>query len=276
MAKARRQIEEKLGVIDIVFELLDARIPLSSGNPMMQDIIGNKPRIVLLNKADLADPLITDQWVDYFLNKGVLALKIDSLKDNLQDLIYRKSKEILEEKIKKGIDKGLSNRPIKGMVLGIPNVGKSQFINNLAKKVKVKVGNKPGVTKMQSFINVGENLRVFDNPGVLWPKFEDKDVGFRLALLGSIKDSLLPIDEICLYGLDYLKKYYPEKLENRYGINLKEHDDNISLIEAIGFKRGCLMAKGEIDYDRVFTLFLHDIRNKGLGRISLERVDIDV
>lgn len=272
MAKARRLIEEKLSVIDIVYELVDARIPKASSNPMLGDIIKNKPRLILLNKADLADPAITKTWIDYYQKLGYAAVSVNSLTDNLQDLIYQETKKVLSEEIIKEKLRGMKPRPFKGMVIGIPNVGKSQFINNIAKKNKVKTGNKPGVTKMQSFISAGENLKLFDNPGVLWPKFDDAEMGYNLALLGSIKDSLLPIDEVCLYGIDYLKKNYPQNLENRYNIHLANLETGIDILDEIGKKRGCLISGGEIDYDRVFMLFLNDLRNGLLGRMSFERV----
>lgn len=273
MAKARRQIEEKLQVIDIVYEVVDARIPLSSSNPMLNDIIRHKPKLILLNKDDLADPKITKEWIKYYKENAIEALSINSLTDNLEKTIYEKTLEILRDIIEKEAVKGMKPRPFNAIVIGIPNVGKSQFINNLAKKNKAKTGNLPGITKIQSFLNAGDNLRIYDNPGVLWPKFDDEITGMKLALLGSIKDSILPIDEVTLFGIEYLKKHYPENLEKRYGIDLNTLDDNIEILDAIGKKRGCLVSGGEIDYDRVYNLFLNDLRNGLLGRMSFERVD---
>lgn len=275
MAKARRQIEEKLPVIDIVYELLDARIPLASSNPMLLEIIHNKPRLILLNKVDLADPKVTKEWLAYYQAQGIKAVETNSLTDNLQTKIYEITKEILIEKLEKEKTKGQTSRPLNAIVIGIPNVGKSQFINNLAKKNKTRTGNKPGVTKIQSFLNAGDNLRVYDNPGVLWPKFDD-ETGLKLALLGSIKDSLLPLDDVVLYGIDYLKEYYPDALSKRYKLKMDELDSRIDILRAIGINRGCLISGGEIDYDRVFNLFLNDLRNGDLGRMSFERVKDDV
>ncbi|MFA7561365.1 MAG: ribosome biogenesis GTPase YlqF [Candidatus Izemoplasmatales bacterium] len=275
MAKARRQIEEKLPVIDIVYELVDARIPLASSNPMLLEIIHNKPRLILLNKVDLADPKVTKEWLDYYQAEDLKAVETNSLTDNLQVKIYEITKEILKTELEKEKVKGKSLRPLNAIVIGIPNVGKSQFINNLAKKNKVRTGNKPGVTKIQSFLNAGDNLRVYDNPGVLWPKFDD-ETGLKLALLGSIKDSLLPLDDVVLYGIDYLKKYYPDALNKRYKINTQELDAPLAILDQIGKNRGCLISGGEIDYDRVFNLFLNDLRNGELGRMSFERVSDDV
>ncbi|MDY0010595.1 MAG: ribosome biogenesis GTPase YlqF [Candidatus Izemoplasmatales bacterium] len=276
MAKARRQIEEKLQVIDIVYEVVDARVPLSSSNPMLNDIIRHKPKLILLNKDDLADPKITKEWIKYYKENAIEALSINSLTDNLEKTIYQKTLEILRDTIEKEAAKGMKPRPFNAIVIGIPNVGKSQFINNLAKKNKAKTGNLPGVTKIQSFLNAGDNLRVYDNPGVLWPKFDDELTGMKLALLGSIKDSILPIDEVTLFGIEYLKKHYPDSLEKRYGIDLTSLNDNIEILDAIGKKRGCLVSGGEIDYDRVYNLFLNDLRNGLLGRMSFERVDQNV
>ncbi|HQN74916.1 MAG TPA: ribosome biogenesis GTPase YlqF [Bacillota bacterium] len=276
MAKARRQIEEKLQVIDIVYEVVDARVPLSSSNPMLNDIIRHKPKLILLNKDDLADPKITKEWIKYYKENAIEALSINSLTDNLEKTIYQKTLEILRDTIEKEAAKGMKPRPFNAIIIGIPNVGKSQFINNLAKKNKAKTGNLPGVTKIQSFLNAGDNLRVYDNPGVLWPKFDDELTGMKLALLGSIKDSILPIDEVTLFGIEYLKKHYPESLEKRYGIDLTSLNDNIEILDAIGKKRGCLVSGGEIDYDRVYNLFLNDLRNGLLGRMSFERVDQNV
>ena len=276
MAKARRQIEEKLKVVDIVYEILDARIPLSSANPMLNEIIKNKPKLILLNKVDLADPNVTSNWIEYYQTHGIEALAINSLTDNLEKKIYQKTREILSETIKKEEAKGMKDRPFNAMVMGIPNVGKSQFINNLAKKNKVKTGNKPGVTKIQSFLNAGDNLRVYDNPGVLWPKFDDELTGMKLALLGSIKDSILSLDDIALFGIDYLKEYYPYVLKERYDIDISVINDRIEILDEIGKKRGCLISGGTIDYDRVFNLFLNDLRNGQLGRLSFDRVKEDV
>jgi len=273
MAKARRQIEEKLKVIDIVFELVDARIPVSSSNPMLNEIIKDKPKLIMLNKIDLADPKITEEWVRYYQSMGIPTIPVNSLNDNLQNLIYLKTKDILKPLIEKEEAKGMKQRPFNAMVLGIPNVGKSQFINNLAQKNKVKTGNKPGVTKMQSFLSAGDNLRVYDNPGVLWPKFDDELTGMKLALLGSIKDSLLPLDDVTLFGIEYLSKYYPKNLEKRYGIKLDELETKIDILDAIGKRRGCLISGGEVDYERVYSLFLNDLRNGQLGRLSFERTE---
>jgi ribosome biogenesis GTPase A len=272
MAKARRLIEEKLKIIDIVFEVVDARIPISSSNPMLNEIIGSKPKLILLNKTDLADPNITNAWLTYYQERDVEAIAINSLTDNLTNLITKKAQDMLSEILAKESEKGMSARPIRAMVLGIPNSGKSQLINNLAKKTKVQTGNRPGITKIQSFLNISENLKIYDNPGVLWPKFDD-DTGLKLALLGSIKDSIIPLDDVTLFGIEYLMKYYPKNIEKRYGMKIEKSETRLDILDKIGKKRGCLISGGEIDYERVYSLFLYDLRNGLLGRMSFERAE---
>jgi ribosome biogenesis GTPase A len=272
MAKARRLIEEKLKIIDIVFEVVDARIPISSSNPMLNEIIGLKPKLVLLNKTDLADPNITNNWLTYYQERGIEAIAVNSLTDNLTNLITKKAQDMLSEVLAKESEKGMSARPIRAMVLGIPNSGKSQLINNLAKKTKVQTGNRPGITKIQSFLNISENLKIYDNPGVLWPKFDD-DTGLKLALLGSIKDSIIPLDDVTLFGIEYLMKYYPKNIEKRYDMKIEQSESRLDILDKIGKKRGCLISGGEIDYDRVYSLFLYDLRNGQLGRMSFERAE---
>lgn len=272
MAKARRLIEEKLKIIDIVFEVVDARIPISSSNPMLNEIIGAKPKLVLLNKTDLADPNITNAWLTYYQERDIEAIAVNSLTDNLTNLITKKAQDMLSEVLAKESEKGMSARPIRAMVLGIPNSGKSQLINNLAKKTKVQTGNRPGITKIQSFLNISENLKIYDNPGVLWPKFDD-DTGLKLALLGSIKDSIIPLDDVTLFGIEYLMKYYPKNIEKRYDMKIEQSASRLDILDKIGKKRGCLISGGEIDYERVYSLFLYDLRNGQLGRMSFERAE---
>jgi ribosome biogenesis GTPase A len=276
MAKARRLIEEKLPITDIVFELLDARIPMSSRNPMMDEIIKNKPRLVILNKSDLADENITKEWIDYYNDIGVPAISVDSIREDVLNKIYPLIHKILNPLRQKEVRKGMKPRPFRGMIIGIPNVGKSQFINNLAGKTKVKTGNVPGVTKIQSFITTKKDLILFDNPGVLWPKFENEDVAMNLATMGSIKDNLLPLDEVMIYAIKHLMKYYPNNIKTRYKIEISDPEDVLAIIDQIGIKRGCKISGGEIDYEKVYKLFLYDLRNLKLGRISLERVNTDV
>ncbi|MDD3123247.1 MAG: ribosome biogenesis GTPase YlqF [Candidatus Izemoplasmatales bacterium] len=273
MAKARRQVEEKLKLVDIVFELLDARIPISSENPMLQDIIKDKPRLVILNKADLSDERENKKWVAYYESLGLHAIAIDSLNGNPLEEILRKSREILTNLFVKEKQKGMKVHAIKAMVLGIPNVGKSQFINRLAGKNKAKTGDKPGITKMQLYLRAGDYLELLDNPGILWPKFESKEVALHLALVGSIKEDVLPIDEVTLFGIDFLRTYYPKKLSDRYALEEIENKTTLEILDLIGLRRGCLLKGNEIDYERVFKLFLYDFRTIAFGRISIEQVN---
>lgn len=269
MQKARRQIEEKLQIIDIVYELLDARIPESSKNPLLGDIIRNKPKLVILNKSDLADDSKTKQWIEAYKTAGIECIAINSLSGNILNKVYKKTQEILQPLVEKEKQRGMKPRAFRAMVIGIPNVGKSQFINNLAGKNKVKTGNMPGVTKTQSYIKTNSNLLLLDNPGVLWPKFENKTVGFNLALLGSIKDEILPLDEVALYGIEYLLNHYSNSIKERYKI-VDESLTPLEILDLIGKKRGCLLSGGVIDYDRTINLFLYDVRNLKLGKLTLE------
>lgn len=273
MAKARREVEEKLRLVDIVYVLLDARIPYSSMNPMLEEIIQQKPRLYLLNKSDLADPKVTAKWLSYFQTQKIPAVAINSLTKNPLSVVLEKSKEILADLFQKEASKGMKERPIRAMVLGIPNVGKSQFINQLCGKTKAKTGNKPGITKMQVYLRAGDNLELLDNPGILWPKFESQDVAMNLALIGSIKDDILPLDEITLYGIDYVRNHYPKALVDRYGIELSDSLTNLDILDEIGKKRGCLVRGGDIDYDRVYQLYLYELRNRQLGEMSFESVE---
>jgi len=272
MVKARRQVEEKLGVIDIVFELLDARAVISSMNPDIPSIIKNKPRLLILNKADLADPNVTKSWIQYFQSQGLQAVSSDATQDDLLPIIKPVVEQILAPLREKERKKGMKDRPIRVMVLGIPNVGKSQFINRLSNRNKTKTGDKPGITKIQQYLRIGDHFEILDNPGILWHKFEDPMVGLKLALLGSIKDEILPLDDLVLFGIHYLKERYPSLLKDKYK-SVSNEDEEI--LAAIGRSRGVLQKGGMIDYERVMKLFLFDLRNGKLGRISYDRVESD-
>ena len=274
MAKARRQIQEKLKLVDIVYELLDARIPYSSSNPMMNEIIKHKPKLIILNKADIADATVTQQWVNYFKQQNQPVITVDALHQNAIKQIVEASKEILKEKFEKEKAKGLRPRPIRAMILGIPNVGKSTLTNNLAKRKAAQTGDRPGVTKAQQWIKVEKELELLDTPGVLWPKFEDQRVGYNLAVTGAIKDTILHLDDIILYALDYLINKYTERLIERYHLS-GEFDDKDAFMEEIGRKRGFLQSGGYVDYDKVYEILLREIRGLKLGRLSFERpIDI--
>lgn len=271
MAKTKREVKEKIKVIDVVLELLDARIPFSSQNPVVKEITGNKPRVILLNKADLSDPNELDKWVSYFAAQGIKSLKINAINGQGVNRILPLLKEIMKEKIEKEKLRGRKERPIRTMILGIPNVGKSTLINKLANKRKLVAQDRPGVTKQTQYIRVGTDLELLDTPGILWPKFDDEDVAFRLALTGAIKDDILPIDDIVIYGFKILNKYYKGALEKRYDIKI-DTDDVVKIYDDIGKRRGFLLPGNQIDYDKVSKIFLHEFRNEKFGKIILDRV----
>lgn len=269
MAKARRQVTEKIKLIDIVFELVDARIPMSSRNPMIDEIISTKPRIVLLNKADKADDFITKQWISYFKEQNIPAIAIDAQTGTGLKQITALSKVLLKEKFDKMAAKGIKPRAIRALIIGIPNVGKSTLINRLAKRNITKTGDRPGVTTAQQWVKVGTELELLDTPGILWPKFEDELVGYKLATTGAIKDAILNLQDITVFALRFLKDHYPNRLQERY--NLEELPEEIvSLFDEIGKKRGCMMQGGYIDYDKTSELILREIRADKLGRLSFE------
>ena len=275
MAKALREISERIKVVDIVIEICDARAPLSSINPELFNIIKNKPRIMILSKKDLADENITKSWLKYFEEKGYIALAMNLNKDNL-DTICNISKVCLKEKIEKDKRRGLKPQPIRALVVGIPNVGKSTFINKLSKRKAANVGNMPGVTKAQQWIKIKNDFELLDTPGVLWPKFENQEIGTKLALIGTIKQDILDKSNLAYSLLNYLFNEHPEFLTNRYGIELVDefNDENeIVLLERIGRKRGLLKAKGEVEINRVEEIILKEFKEGLMGRYSLEKVN---
>lgn len=269
MAKARREIEEKLKLIDIVIELRDARIPFSSANPMIEDIIGNKPRLILLCKASMADPIITKKWIDYYKLNKILALDIDSLTNYHLKEVAIYAKLALETEFIRRKKRGIINKEIKGMILGIPNVGKSTLINALGNKKSLKVADRPGVTKSQTWMKVGDDLMLLDTPGILWPKFDDQKVGLKLAICGSIKDEILNIDEIAYGAIDIIKKMYPLSLEKKYNVK-DDITDNSLILEAVGRSRGALLKGGIVDMSRATAMFINDVRNTRIGVMSYE------
>lgn len=271
MAKTKKEIKEKTKKIDVILELLDARIPFSSQNPVIQQLTEHKPRIILLNKADLSDQFELNKWVKYFEEKGFKTLKINALSGKGVDKILPLLRTMMVDVVEKEKARGRKERPIRTMILGIPNVGKSTLINKLANKKKLVAQDRPGVTKKTQYIRVGQDLELLDTPGILWPKFDDKDVAYRLALTGAIKDNILPIDEIVIYGFKFLNKFYLKGFEDRY--NIKVDIENIlEIYDNIGIKRGCLLPGKIIDYDRVNELFLYDFRHQKFGKIILDRV----
>ncbi|MDE7161485.1 MAG: ribosome biogenesis GTPase YlqF [Anaeroplasmataceae bacterium] len=272
MAKARREITEKLKLVDLVIELKDARIPYASTNPMIAEIIGNKPRLILLCKSSLADPIVTKAWMEYYQKNRIISLDIDSITGYHTKDILRYAELALKETFEKRKQKGITSRTIKAMILGIPNVGKSTLINTLAKRKATTVGNRPGVTKNQTWIKITEDVYLLDTPGILWPKFEDQMVGVKLAMCGSIKDEILDLDALVLASLEYISRYYPNKLEERYGISL---DIPEKMQEEIGRKRGFLLKGGIVDLDRTNRMFLNELRDMKIGAMSYERPETE-
>jgi len=268
MVKTKKLIADSLKLIDVVLELLDARIPISSKNPDVDSIIKNKPKIVLLNKSELADPLITKEWITYYKNNGISALDIDCISGKNINKIYPLIKEILKDKIEKKQQKGIIGRPIRALVLGIPNVGKSTFINKIAKKSSAQTGDRPGITKNKQWIKVNKEFELLDTPGILWPKFDDEKVALHLAYVKSIKEEILDVVELSVKFLNEIKQISPKALEERYKVNVL--DDAHVLLTEIGKKRGCVVSGGEVDLYRTANIILEDFRAAKLGRISLE------
>lgn len=273
MTKAKRMMEENIKLIDIVIEVLDARIPMSSRNPDIDTLGKNKSRLILLNKSDLADEKKNQLWKEWFLEKGFFVAEINSKTGAGIRQINQVVKQACKEKIERDRKRGILNRPVRAMVAGIPNVGKSTFINSYAKKACTKTGNKPGVTKGKQWIKLGKEIELLDTPGILWPKFEDQTAGFRLALTGSINDDILNIEELAAEFLKFMKKEYPGVIEERY--NLKETDietseDIVYNIEKIAKARGCLLKGGSYDTKKASRQLIDDFRNGKLGRITLD------
>lgn len=275
MAKARRQVTEKLKLIDVVIELVDARLPQSSRNPMIDEIISHKPRLMLLNKADLADEHKTKRWMEYFEKQGIKCLAIDCLSGKGLNQILSSCEELVKEKFDKMRSRGIKPRAIRALIVGIPNVGKSTIINKLAKKNIAKTGDRPGITQAQQWIKMGKDLELLDTPGILWPKFEDQTVGMRLATTGAIKDTIINLQDVAIFAMDFLCESYPKRLKDRYSLEdvpktLENPDDIVKLFDDIGKVRGCLKGGGMVDYDKVADLFLRELRGGRLGRLTFE------
>lgn len=268
MTKTKRMMQEDIKLIDIVVELLDARTPLSSKNPDIDELAKGKYRLILLNKYDLADPKITAKWEEYFKEKGFYVVCMDSRKNSGMKIITDVIQEACREKIERDRKRGIINRPIRAMVVGIPNVGKSTFINSYAKKACTKVGNKPGVTRGKQWIRISKNVELLDTPGILWPKFEDQMVGLRLAYIGSINDDIIQKSELALNLIDFLKNNYCNALKERYNINSEKI--NYEILNDIAIERNCLAKKNEPDIDKAASMLFDDFRSGKLGRISLE------
>ena len=269
MSKARRQVQENLKHVDFVTILVDARLPLSSQNPMLTKIVGDKPKLLILNKADLADSNRTKEWRTYFKSQGIKTLAINSKEQSTVKLVTDAAKSLMADKIQRLRERGIQKETLRTMIIGIPNAGKSTLMNRLAGKKIAVVGNKPGVTKGQQWLKSNKDLEILDTPGILWPKFEDELVGLKLALTGAIKDQLLPMDEVTIFGLNYFKTYYPERLEERFkGIELEEEAPEIimEMTRKLGFRE---------DYDRFYNLFVKEVRDGKLGRYTLDIVGVN-
>ena len=269
MTKAKRAMKEDIKLIDLVIELVDARVPLGSRNPDIDELAKGKGRIVLLNKADLADDGCTERWIAWFKEQGIHALRINARSGMGMKQIQPLVQEACKEKIERDRRRGIKNRPVRTMVVGIPNVGKSTFINSFAGKACAKTGNKPGVTKGNQWIRLNKGLELLDTPGILWPKFEDQSVGMRLAMIGSIKDEILNTDELALNLIRFLMEHYPGRLTERYGCE-ETAQEALTVYEEIARRRGCIKKGQELDYTKTGMLLLDDFRSGKLGRITLE------
>ena len=270
MTKAKRMMQEDIKLIDVVIELVDARIPKSSRNPDIEELAKNKKRVLLLNKCDLADDACTKSWKKYYEDKGYYTALVNARAGQgvkaVNDVVMKACKEKIERDRKRGI----LNRPVRAMIVGIPNVGKSSFINSFAKKACTKTGDRPGVTKGKQWIKLNKNVELLDTPGILWPKFEDQQIGLKLAFIGSIKDEILQVTELCVKLIDVLKEMYPKLLKTYLDYDIS--DDSYELLKQYAIKRGCKLKGDEPDIEKAAILFLDDYRGGKIGRITLETV----
>ncbi len=271
MTKAVRQMQEDIKLIDLVIEVIDARIPVSSRNPDIDKLAANKSRVIIMNKSDLSDPKINALWKTHFENNGIYVLEADSRNgkslNKLNDLI----KQSCAQKIERDRKRGIINRPLRAMVVGIPNVGKSTFINSFAGKACAKTGNKPGVTKGKQWIKLNKSLELLDTPGILWPKFDSPEVGEHLALIGSINDEIINLDELCIGGIRFLINEYPSLLKERYSADLDYNKKEYEILEDMALSRNLIAKGGVADTDRMASMFLDDLRSGKIGRVSIEK-----
>ena len=271
MAKTRRSIKENLSLVDAVVEIIDARIPLSSQNPEMGRMINGKPRMLILNKRDMADERITDKWIAYFKSKGILAISMDcKTGKGIKNFNFALEQQLLKDLIQTRREKGMVGRPTRVMVVGIPNVGKSSFINKMSGSKKAKVEDRPGVTRVKQWVKLGDRVEMLDMPGVLWPKFDDQTVAQKLAFTGAIKDEILDIETLAMMLLEYLEENYPENLMQRYKIEPSDSYTGKILLDTLGRKRGMLISGGEVNTERASITLLDEFRAGKTGNISLE------
>jgi len=268
MTKAKRQMQEDIKLIDLVIELVDARIPLSSRNPDIDELGKNKARLIIMNKSDLSDEARNQEWASYFKSLGYFVVQLDARSKVGMKTVTNVVMDACKEKIERDRKRGIKNRPVRAMVVGIPNVGKSTFINSYAGKACAKTGNKPGVTKGKQWIRLNQNVELLDTPGILWPKFEDQMVGLRLALIGAIKDEILNIDELSIELIKILTSYYPGVLAERYSVD--ETAEPVKILEGIAENRKCISKGNELDYSKAATLLIDEFRSGKLGKITLE------
>lgn len=269
MTKAKRMMQEDIKFNDIVIELIDARIPMSSRNPDIDDLAKNKYRLILLNKSDLADERVTVKWVEFFEKQGIKVIKLDSRQRGGMKSVNNAILEVCKEKIERDRKRGIINRPVRAMIVGIPNVGKSTFINSFAGKACAKTGNKPGVTKGKQWIRLNKTVELLDTPGILWPKFDNEKIANDLAFIGSINDQILNLTELSLKFIESVKNDYAGIFTSRYDI--EEKDDGVTMLGDIAIARGCLKKGGEPDYDKAAALIFDDFRSGKLGKISIEK-----
>jgi len=283
MAKTRKQITDDLKLVDVVIEILDARIPLSSQNPEIKNIIQNKKKIIILNKSDLSDEIDNKKWVEYFIKQGYKTVLVDSNMGKGINEVIKQTQLVMADDLKRLAEKGRTGRKIRVMIVGIPNVGKSSFINRIAKKNSAEVGNRPGVTKQKQWIRINEHIELMDTPGILWPKFESENVALNLAYTGTIKDDILEITEIAYYLIKFLLENYRNNLINRYSLDDKivndileqeqaENENIYEIMKLIGKKRGAVISGGNIDDEKTSKIILEDFRTGKLGKITLEKI----
>ena len=271
MTKAKRMMQENMKLIDLIIEIVDARLPVSSRNPEIDDIVGNKPRLMLLNKADIADSSLNREWEKYFAKKGITAYAESSTSGKNFNFVFDKCKELLSDKIEREKQKGIVNRAIKIMICGVPNVGKSSFINKLSGRKSAITGDRPGVTKGKQWIRLKNGFELLDTPGILWPKFDDEQVGLKLAYTGAIKDEIIDTEELACNLLEYLRDNYPETLEKRYKMENFSQMQGYELLMYLGKKRGFVISGGEINTERAAGILLDEFRGAVLGNITLEK-----
>ena len=271
MEKAKREMQEKIRLVDLVIELRDARIPASSVNPLLNDIIGSKPRLIVLAKKDKAQEEVTALWLEYYRHQNIQAIALDMLHDRVAELISNACNQIMADKIARLKARGMKHVEIKSMVVGIPNVGKSTLINSVSRRKAAKTADRPGVTKSLQWIKVSPDVALLDTPGVLWPKFEDQQIGFKLAVCGSINDNVLPFNDIVNYAVSYMVNKHPERLKERYGVEVT--DDPEVMLERIAESRRFFNSNGTYDELRTRVMFLREFRDGYLGKISLEEPD---